>query len=276
VNGTTMNGPCEDCTHYRPPRDLRKIYRIPLTRGTAQVAQEVMEVQRQINGAEEAAKTQLLLTDSERWPHKPQVQPYCGLREAAGEYLVHQVKNVNQRCKEWKPATETPASPCSTCIHHRPPGGQARDASVLLDVVSPSNWFFSTGEHPAPLNRIDNEIDIAIGTSQLQQGHETLMALHGAGTLPQRPEYFSWCQQFSSAERYVLCAAENQHCRCHGWSDGRPVSPPGRAGHGSRPDASRSGRRATAGSRGSTLFTSIARRIAAELNDTNRARRNDP
>ena len=139
-----MKGPCEDCAHYRPPRELTEIYRIPLTKETAQVARDVMDVQRQIHGTEEGFKGQLLLTDAERWPFKPQVQSYCGLREADGEYLVHQVKNVNHRCNHWTPASETPRRPCSTCIHHRASTGQARDATVLLDVISPSDWFFST------------------------------------------------------------------------------------------------------------------------------------
>jgi hypothetical protein len=203
---------CNQCAHFRPRRNLAENLRLANSLDTAQTVSQIMDTQQRLLGQEEGLKVELLASHRERWPFKPQVQAYCGVREDQNVYLVHEIKNRDGDCDDFAPDHEQARRPCETCVHRRAAAGRDRDARVPMDVISPANSYMDTNKSNT------STIDTVTPVSRSHANEEMLLALHTGGTLPQPPSYYAHCGKYSSPGKYVICTVKNPHGRCGGWS----------------------------------------------------------
>jgi hypothetical protein len=244
--------------------------------------ESVMQAEQSLMAYETACKVDLL-PNIERWPFKPQVEPYCGLKEDENIYLAHDIKNDSDECDDHDPVSGPPQNLCTTCVHRVPASGPARDHRNLMDAISPAtnwylNWDLDRGGGGSRSGQITNDLQGLNEVSKGLQVEEMLMAANGGGTMPQPPQYYDYCRKYSSGNKYVLCRMQNFYNRCRGWSGQwsensfsgtetdlsssatpSPVVPPSGA------STSGGGTNTQSNSGASDFFRTLARRLSQEL-----------
>src|SRR5438046_1303071 len=109
-------GKCEQCAHFRSKRQLVELIELSTDR-VSRAVDDIRKREEQWEDEESQAVIELLFSDVYHWPGRPRVLSYCGLEEEKGVSLVHELKNVGERCTEFKSRVDAPIRSCSTCIH---------------------------------------------------------------------------------------------------------------------------------------------------------------
>jgi len=208
-----MSGPCHTCHHFRAQRRLRDALRLPTSLGVAQALQTAIQTDETLLGEESAQKRMQMTAQRDQWPFRPSVESYCGLDEESGVWYIHEIRNMGQRCDAHAPYQGPPRS-CQACRFNIAPTGQQADHQNVLEVISPLNSYDSQYGGP---QKIMNDLQTVMNVGQTQQAHEMLEALQGGGTMTRVPQYYAWCERYSTAGAYVIASARNADGRCGGW-----------------------------------------------------------
>lgn len=210
-----MNPPrhCGNCRFLRRFRPLSQLLARDLGTNDQPVVAEllrIMQEERQQRDAEAELKAKLFENRDERWPYRPHVSDYCGVREARGEFVVHELRNRGGRCGEWKPGEEERRE-CSTCAHQLLGTGDQRDQRELQEIALVEQNAAALGKSAPSLAA--NYIQRA-GT---KKAFEAAQAYYAGRLTGEPPEYLSSCRKYSTSGNVIPCVAQNPNGSCQGW-----------------------------------------------------------
>ncbi len=223
-----MPNACDNCRFLRRFRPMSQLLARDLGVTDQALVSELLKIMQEERGqrdAEAELKAKLFENRDVRWPYRPHVSDYCGLREGDGEYYVHELKNRAGGCGDWK-AGETALKECSACTHQQVGTGNARDAQVMSTLARAQENAAALGRS-AP-DQSNNYIQL-VGTKKAFEAAQTFYAGRIAGD---PPEYVSTCRKYSRAGHIIPCVAQNPSGTCVGWESRDPVAAPAAQGGG--------------------------------------------
>jgi hypothetical protein len=207
---------CEDCVHYRAKRRLEQLYKLETTR-TSPAIDEIRKRAADCEEEESACLIDLLDTGVPEWPSRPQVLPYCGLREEQNIFLVFEGKNVNHACPDFRSAGSRHG--CDTCAHRVEAHGYRDDRNEREELILISRdrgGKDANGNYDSGWRQTRQALDSQSERIDALKMTDMQMALDSGGVTPTRPRYYDRCAKYSGARRYVLCVAHNHDGRCPG------------------------------------------------------------
>jgi hypothetical protein len=171
---------------------------------------KIMQEERQQRDAEAELKAKLFENRDQKWPYRPHVSDYCGVRETENEYLVHELKNRGGGCDDWK-AGAADRHECSTCAHQQLDTGNQRDQREIQEIALVEQNAAALGKGAPTLSA--NYIQRA-GT---KKAFEAAQAYYAGRFTGDAPEYLSSCRKYSTPGNVIPCVAQNPHGTCQGW-----------------------------------------------------------
>src|SRR5690242_16769650 len=108
---------CKECKYLREARPLSHALARELGSDEEVITElsRIMKDERQKQDAEAKLKNMLLLNERMNWPTRPAMTSYCGVSEDEDIFLVWELKNPNQDCGDYKPASGYVL--CKDCKH---------------------------------------------------------------------------------------------------------------------------------------------------------------
>jgi hypothetical protein len=205
-------GPCTTCRFFRPFRPMSQLLARELGIADPQLVSELLKMmqdERQKQDAEASQKVEVHRQEQLEWRTRPEMSDYCGLREADGVYLIHELKNPDGECEDHRPAEPRP---CSTCRHRVAGEGDANDQRMIARYGELARNAASLGQGSG-----DQGLKDYVSRIGVVKSFEAAQAYY-AGKLTFRPPgYLPYCARYSADPDFVPCVVRNPHDRCEGW-----------------------------------------------------------
>jgi hypothetical protein len=211
-----MNGPCNQCVHFRRVKPISQVFAGALDTNDAPVSDalaKVVEDERKRREVEAQYKTVASSLDRDYWEGRPLMSDFCGLNEQEEQYFIAEIKNAGGRCGDFTPG-ERPKRRCTECQHRVVPEGRAEDQLVEQAAADMANSNVALG---LPTSLPDALLSTHREAVPARIAFEASGAYSANGRLAMTPKYLDSCGHYSTDGDHVICLIQNLHDTCPAW-----------------------------------------------------------
>jgi hypothetical protein len=218
-------GTCQNCIYFRSVKSKSQLLAQVIPSTDAQVSNALKEILKDENeqrGYEAQSKQEKSHNNDENWDMPPVMSNYCAFKQVEGNeaekntYLICEVKNIGERCtdfKEGRPAQQS----CQTCASRVAAKGMAMDKAMEDRLSQAGQVNVVVG---LSTSSTDDLLSKYRDGANSRKSFEILNAYNNQGHfVGSPPNYLDYCGALSQQENYVICTFQNPHSDCPRWRD---------------------------------------------------------
>jgi hypothetical protein len=229
-----MNGPCNQCVHFRRVKPISQVFAGALGNNDAPVSDalaKIVEDERKRRETEAQYKTMASSLGRDYWEGRPLMSNFCGLKEQDETYFIAEIKNAGGGCGDFTPG-ERPQHRCVECRHRVVPQGRDEDQLVEQTATEMASSNIALG---LPTSLPDAMLSNHREAVPARIAFEASGAYSANGHLAMTPRYLDSCGHFSADGDHVICLIQNLHDTCPAWQPAGTTPPATRPSPAAQP-----------------------------------------